>query len=123
MVQLNALIGPRLRVDIVAPSHAQFWVAPHARKALELGLEVRVVTTPFHLQNAPSEITAQRLQYKVLTGGAVTRVRLMGPVHAALDAGLTLVNQLKYDGAPTSRTLDLESGPYIRGAIVIDAGP
>jgi hypothetical protein len=122
VVQLDALLGPRLRIGIVAPSHAQFWVAPRSREALELGVEVRIATTPFHLQNAPSELTAQRMQYSVLTGGAVTRVRLMGPVYAALDVGLTLVNQLKYDGTPTSGTVDLEDGPYLRGSVVIDTG-
>ena len=122
VLQLDALLGPHLRLDIVVPSHAQFWVAPRSRNALELGLEARIATTPFHLQNAPSEFTAQRMQYKVLTTGAVSRVRLRGPVYAALDAGLTLVNQLKYDGSPSNRTVDLEGGPYLRGSVVIYTG-
>ena len=93
---------------------------PRAREALELGLEVRFATTPFHLQNAPSDVTAQRMQYKVITGGAVGRVHLKGPVYAALDVGLTLAHELKFDGSPTSRTVDLEGGPYFGGGIIID---
>ena len=122
VMQLDASIGPHFRVDVVAPSHAQLWVAPRSRDALELGVEVRVATTPFHLRNAPSQSAAQRLQYKVVTGGAVTRIRLRRALCAALDGGVALINQLEFDGATTSRTVDLEGGPYIRGAIVIDTG-
>ena len=60
------------------------------------------------------------MQYKVITGGAVARVHLKGPVSAALDVGLTLAHELKFDGSPTSRTVDLEGGPYFGGGIIID---
>ena len=121
VVQLAAPLGPRLRVDVVAPSYAQLWMAPRADRDFELGLEVRFSTTPFHLGDAPSDGATRRMQYKLVTGGALARVRLVGPAYLSLEGGLTLLHQLGFEGA-AGRTVDLEGGPYVRGAVVLQTG-
>ena len=127
VMQLEALLGQRFRVEVVAPSHAQFWIAPYADRDLELGLEVRFSTTPFHLEDASlngtmQDGTVQRMQYKLITSGALARVHLVGPAYVSLEGGLTLIHQLDFEGATTERTVDLDSGPFVRGAIVLQTG-
>lgn len=121
VVQLTALLGQHFRVQVVAPSYAQFWIAPRADRNLELGLQVRFSTTPFHLEDAVDG-TTQRMQYKIVTGGAAARFHLMGPAYASLDAGLTLLHQLDFEGATSTRAVDLGGSPFVRGAVVIQTG-
>ena len=122
IVQLAAPLGLRFRVDVVAPSYAQLWVAPRADRDLELGLEVRFSTTPFHLEGVLPDGTVQRMQHQVVTGGAMTRVHLIGPAYLSLEGGLTLIHQLDFEGATTHRTVDLEGSPFVRGAILLQTG-